>query len=88
MRHVQVVLGRAAGPLSVEAAIGDELAVRIEDRVGAQARGEHVRPGLGQLQRQGPQAQVPVSIDLDRLVEGQPVGGTGISGPSPTSSVP
>ena len=75
MRHVQVILGRAAGPLVREAAVGHELAVRIEDRVGPEARGQDVGAGLGDLHGLGSQVEVVRQQELDRLVERQSVGG-------------
>ena len=75
MRYVQIILGWSARPPVGETPVGNELAVRIEDRIGPQARGQDVGAGLGNLHGLGPEVEVVLEQKLDRLVERQPVGG-------------
>jgi len=64
---VHIVLGRAAGAIPSVFAVGDELRVCVEDRVGPQARGQDVGLGEGDLEPQGDQVQVLAEQGLDRI---------------------
>ena len=46
MRDVEVILGRTARLARGKAAVRDELSIGIEDRIGAEAGGQDVGPGL------------------------------------------
>ncbi len=73
IRGVHVVLLLAAGTLARVVSIRDKLAVRVEDRIRAQSRGEHVRLGLRNLERLAPEIQALCQEPTDRLVEGETV---------------
>ena len=81
LRDVDVVLGRPARSIAPILPIGDELAVGVEDRVGAQARGQDVGPGLRDLEPLRAEVEVVADEPLERLVEGQTVGGPLVLGP-------
>ena len=71
---VQVVLRLPARPVRRETAVGDGLDVGVKDRVGAEAGGEDVGLGLGDLERLGIEVEVLADQPVDGLVEGQAVG--------------
>ena len=73
--EVGVVLGGAAGPDACEGAVGDELAVDVENGVGAKAGGEDIGVGLGDFEFEGLEVEVVVEHVLDGGVEGDPGGG-------------
>ena len=56
-------------------AVGDELGVGVEDRVGAEVGREHVGLGHRDLHAEGDQVEVLLDQQLDRLVDRHPVGG-------------
>ena len=67
--HVHVVLGRAAGPGVRVPAVGNELAVGVEDRVRPQAGCQDVGVGHGDLEPQRQDVEVALDQDGDRLIQ-------------------
>jgi hypothetical protein len=80
VRHVErvgdvdVVLRGSAGPLVVERAVGDELRVHVDERIGAQARSEHVGIGLGEFVAQRADVEIGRHHAFDGRVEREAVG--------------
>ena len=73
---VDVVLRRAARDGPVELAVGDELGVGVEDRVGAEAGLEDVGPRLGDLEELGTEVEAPLEGRVDGPIERDSVFGS------------
>ena len=73
MRDVDVVLGLAAGTGPAVSAVGHELRVGVEDRVGAQARGQDVGLGHRDLVPHGDDVEVLADHEVDGVVQVHPV---------------
>ena len=60
----------------VERAVGDELRVHVDERIGAEARGEDVGIGLSEFVPQGTDVEIrrhdPVDGGVDREAIGRP----------------
>ena len=74
MRKVDIVLCRPDRLLNRVCAVRNKLAVRVENRVGPQARRQHVRPHLRDLQKLRAEVEIPLHQKLDGLVDRQSVG--------------
>ena len=72
---VEIVLRRPARPLVGELSIGDELRVHIDERIGAEARGQDVGIGLCEFVSQGADVEVTCHDSIDGRVERDAVGG-------------
>ena len=74
MCYIDIILRRAIRPPHRVRAVRDELAVGVEERIGPQAGGQDVGACLGDFELFGPQVEVLVHEQLNRLIDREAVG--------------